>query len=194
MIQLGKIDVRALQRYTSAQAVKDFDRFLDALPVTVGYHALIAAGMAWAIASAAVLFAFTEVGKVSKFRADLMEVSALKPPIPVLKYDPVSKAELDKVGRRIKKVFGDIDSVPADGRVSMRGTDTDYFPQFLGAINFLQNAQKNWRVTTESMCVGRDCKGSPVSASFKVEYVRIGDPETADDKSAKEGEISKEKK
>lgn len=193
MIKLGKIDLRVLQRYTSSQAVKDFDRFLDNLPMNVGYHALAAAGLAWVIAAAAVLFTFTEVGKVSKFRTELMEVGALKPPIPVLKYDPVSKADLDKSGRKIKKIFTTIDAtVTQDGKISLKAMDTDYFPQFLGAINFLQNGGKNWRVTSDSICVGRDCKGSPISAAFKVEYVRIGDPEKQEDKASDKG--SKEKK
>ena len=53
-------DMNTIKRLTNPQAVKDLDKFLDALPLNVGYNALIAAGFTWLLAGLAILFATTE--------------------------------------------------------------------------------------------------------------------------------------
>ena len=57
-------DFKQMKRITDPQAVKDLDRFLDKLPSNVGYNALIAAGITWALAGGALLFASTESTKL----------------------------------------------------------------------------------------------------------------------------------
>ncbi len=56
MSGFGSIDWNMVKRLTSPQGAKDFDKFLDAMPVNVGYNALIAAGIAWVMAGCAVFF------------------------------------------------------------------------------------------------------------------------------------------
>lgn len=177
MKNFGKIDWRTLQRYTNAQGVKDFDKFLDALPLNVGYNALIAAGIAWALAGASVLFTSMEVEKVSKLRAEILKVETLQPPIPVLKYTPVPKSNLDKLSKKIEETYKGVSVlVGGDGIVTLSAVDTDFWPQFLAAISTLQNGGKNWKVAMNSMCVGQECTGSKLSAALKVETVRVDIP------------------
>lgn len=177
MKNLGKIDWRSMQRYTSPQAMKDFDHFLDATPLNVGYNALIACGIIWIVAGFAVLFTSMQVEKVSKLRADLMEVEAMQPPIPTIKYIPVPKTSLEPVANKAKDTYAGVNLIVGEGDVVLSATDTDFFPQFLGVISFLQNGAKNWKVRINTMCVGRDCTGSKLSANLKVEAVRIGEPD-----------------
>lgn len=186
MKDLSKIDWRSVQRYASPQAMKDFDRFLDAMPLNVGYNALIAAGIIWLVAGASVLFTSMEVEKVSKLRAELMEVEALQPPIPTLKHIAVPKAALDQVVKNVGETFKGISLITTDGEVTVSAADTDFFPQFLGAVSFLQNGAKSWKVKISTMCVGRDCSGSKLSANFKVETVRVGEPDTKKEKDGKD--------
>ena len=177
MKDLGKIDWRVVQRYTSPQAVKDFDAFLDALPINVGYNALIAAGLAWIIAGAAVLFTSIEVDRVTNLRAEMMKVEALQPPIPQLKYFPVGKASIDALGKKIAETYKGITVISAgDGKATVSATDTDYFAQFMAAVNTLQNGGRNWRTSIETFCVGRDCKTSKLVATLKIELAKISDP------------------
>lgn len=177
MKDLSKIDWRVLQRYTNAQGLKDFDRFLDSMPVNAGYNALIAAGIAWALAGAAVLFTSMEVEKVTKIRAEMMKVESLQPPIPVLKYVPVPKAALVSLGSKIEATYSGVKVLASgDGSATLSAADTDYFPQFLAAVSTLQSGGKNWKTGISSLCVGRDCKGSKVSATIKVESVRVDIP------------------
>lgn len=168
-----------IKKYTSPQAIKDLDSFLDALPLNVGYNGLIIAGFAWLLAGSAVLFASMETEKVSKLHTSLMEVQALQPPIPILKYIPVTQDNLKTLSEKISQTYkGVVLASTAAGEVTLSAQDSDYFPQFLAAISYLQRGGKNWKVKVDTMCVGRECTGPKLSAKLKVETVRIGEPET----------------
>jgi hypothetical protein len=173
-----QFNMATIQKYTSPQAIKDFDHFLDAMPGRVGYNALIAAGIACILGGTTVWFAAMELEKVSKLHSELTNVQALQPPVPVLKYQPVNK-DLLKV--HTDKIMGTFKGVNLDGStdgvVKITASDTDYFPQFLAAISYLQRGGRNWKVTTDTLCVGRDCKGTKLYASLKVEMVLFGQPE-----------------
>ena len=181
-MDLKKLDMEALQRYTSPQAIKDFDRFLDALPVNVGYNALIAAGLACLMGASAVWFSAQEMQKVSKLHSDLTNVQALQPPVPVLKYTPVPQKALKPLNDKIAATFkGIIVNGNNDGELNLTAPDTDYFPQFLAAISYLQRGGKNWKVKINTLCVGRDCKAAKLAANLKIEQVSIGEPAPAKD-------------
>ncbi len=167
-----------IKRYTSAQSMKDLDVFLDDLPLNVGYNALIAAGIACLMGAGSVWFAAQETEKVSKLHADLMNVQALQPPVPILKYTPVSKDVIKDMSDKIKKTYKGLNiEGGSDGSVTITAQDTDFFPQFLAAISYLQRGGKSWKVMINSLCVGRDCNGSKLSANLQVQMVRFGEPE-----------------
>lgn len=166
-----------MQRYTSPQAVKDFDSFLDSLPINVGYNALIAAGVAWAIAGMSVLFTSIEVGKMSTIRAEMMKVEALQPPIPQLQYFPINKGALDDLAKNIESTYDGVSvTSPGDGKLTVSANDTDYFSRFMAAITTVQNSGRAWRVTVDTLCTGMDCKGSKLNATLNVENATIGAP------------------
>jgi hypothetical protein len=185
---LGNIDWNALKRYTSPQAVKDFDAFLDALPLNVGYNALIAAGMAWLLAGSSVFFTSMQVEKVSKIRTELAKVEALKPPVPIIQYVPVSEASLKDLQKKITDTYKGVTFVGTSSSLTVSALDTDYFPQFLAAINTLQNGGKNWRVSVNTLCVGRDCATSKLMANLKLEVARVGDAPKQDEDEAEGGD------
>jgi len=175
---MSKVDWGSIKRHTSSLNIKDIDSFLDALPINVGYNALMAAGIAWVIAAGAIFFASMETEKVSKLHASLMEVQALQPPIPQLKFTPVNTTVLKALSDKITGTYKGVSLVPSsDGTVTVTGQDTDYFPQFLASISYLQRGGKNWKTSLSKMCVGRDCGGSKLSATLKIEAVSIAEPE-----------------
>lgn len=177
-MDLKKFDVSSLQKYFTPQGVKDLDRFLDALPLNVGTNALIVVGLVLSMAAASVWFTAQETEKVSKLHYDLISVEALQPPVPVLNYTPVKQIVLKPIADKIAKTFAGITTGgQGDGEVTFSAQDTDYFPQFLAAISYLQRGGKNWKVQISKLCVGRDCKtGGHLSATMKVETVTFGDP------------------
>jgi hypothetical protein len=172
--KFADIDWNVVRRYTSPQGVKDIDAFLDALPLNAGYNTLIAAGITWMIAGAAVVYTSVQMDSVSHLRAELAKVSALKPPIPVIKYDPVPETSLKEIQEKIKLTYKGIAFAGTARNLTLSATDTDYFPQFIAAIHTLQNGGKNWHVTITSMCAGIECSGSKLSAILKVEVASVG--------------------
>lgn len=169
--------------------MKDLDAFLDLLPVNVGYNALIAAGLACLMGGAAVWFTALETEKVSKLHSDLINVEALQPPVPVLKYVTVDSTALQPLLKKISETYKGISmSGGGEAGVTITAQDTDYFPQFLAAISYLQRGGKNWKVKINTLCVGRECTSSKLSATLKIELVRFGEPEIkkADEEEKKE--------
>jgi hypothetical protein len=192
-MDFAKINWGTIQRYTSSQSVKDFDEFLDDLPLNVGNNALIAAGLVCVMAGASVWFASMETEKVSKLHSELMNVQALQPPVPVLKYTPVSQVTLKKLSDKVAATYKGITLTSgSDGVIGISAGDTDYFPQFLAAISYLQRGGRNWKVRIESLCAGRECPSSKLTATLKVEAVRFGEPEAVDPaKAAGDKEVKK---
>jgi hypothetical protein len=176
-MELKDFNMAMINKYTSPQAMKDLDKFLDALPVTVGYNALIAAGLVCAMGATSVWFSAQQLQLVSKLHTDLTNVQALQPPVPTLKYAPVSAEVLKPLTEKIKATFKGIVMESGEGTVKLTAPDTDYFPQFLAAISYLQRGGRNWKVKTEHLCVGRDCAVNKLSAELKVETVVFGAPE-----------------
>lgn len=176
-MDLKKIDWTVVKRYTSPQAIKDLDRFLDSVPMTVGYNALITAGLVWLLAAGAIFFTSLETEKVSKMHTDLLQIQALRPPIPVLQYIPVNQLVLKNLSEKITSTYKGISIVTSDGLATLTAADTDYFPQFLAAVSYLQRGGRNWKVKIDTFCVGRGCTGSKLTANLKIETVRFGEPE-----------------
>jgi hypothetical protein len=141
----------------------------------VGYNALIAAGIAWLLAGTAVFFTSMQIGSVSQLRTELAKVGALKPPIPVIKYEPVPEASLTGLEKKILETYKGVNFVGSGASLTLSAADTDYFPQFLAAIGTLENGGRNWKVSIDSMCVGNDCTGSKLAAVLKVEVARVGE-------------------
>ncbi len=172
------LDPKVIQRYTNSQAMSDFDKFLDDLPLNVGYNALIAMALIWVIAAGSWFFVSMEVEKVTIMNKELKEVQALKPPIPVLKYVPVGSKHLKEFSAKVAETYKGLVILPRnDGRVVITAHDTDYFPQFISAISYFQRGGRNWKVVMEYFCVGKDCTGSKLTANLKIDIVRIGEPE-----------------
>jgi hypothetical protein len=188
------LNMATIQKYTSAQAMKDFDSFLDALPLNVGYNALIAASLVCLMGAASVWFSAEELQKVSQLHSDLTNVQALQPPVPVLKYAAVSQAILKPLTDKIAATFPGIKvTASGEGEVRITAQDTDYFPQFLAAISYTQRGGRNWKVRTTALCVGRDCKPDFLSIQLKVETVIFGAPEPKAEPKA-EGDKDTDKK
>ena len=183
LMNLKDFNMATIQKYTSPQAMKDLDAFLDALPINVGYNALIAAGVVCLMGASSVWFSALQLQNVSKLHSDLTNVQALQPPVPVLKYAPVSAAVLKPLVEKIQNTFKGIRVEAGDGTVKMVAQDTDYFPQFLAAVSYLQRGGRSWKVKTQTLCVGRECKSDKLYAEFKVDMVLFGTPESkaADD-------------
>ena len=163
-----------VKRYTSPHAIKDLDRFLDALPTNVGYNALIAVGIVWVFAAAGVLFAATELRSLNEIRAELSAVESQKPPVPKIEHIPVADDTLKRIVEEAKKHFTGLTiTVSGAGQLSVSGNaEKDYYA-FREFLNYLQNAGSTWRVETKTLCIGKECEKSSINADITVDSITV---------------------
>jgi len=179
-----------MQRYLKGQSVKDLDRFLDDLPKTLGYAPLIAAGVVWLFAGGAVMFASMEAKEMSQLRAELLEVEALKPPVPELSYVPVAQSSLEKVIDGMTKLYPGVTTIATGiGTVKVTGSTVYHYPQFWAAVGHVRNGGRSWRTEFKTLCFGRECSGSPLSAELKVDSIRITNAKIEDNTGSGEGKL-----
>lgn len=172
-----KFDINKLKHLTSSQAIKDLDSFLDKLPTMVGYNALIAAGLTWILAGAAVLFATTEASKVADLRAQMLEVESLRPPVPEIEFQPVSQDGLENFVSGVERIdlypvlsF----NVTGAGALTISGEDSD-FTALTYALGHVMGSGRNWHVSFDEFCLGAECEGRSMEAKLKVSAIRISD-------------------
>ena len=178
--KLKNFDWRSLKSLTNPNAVKDLDKFLDNLPITVGYNALIAAGLTWALAAGAVLFATTEATKVSELRTELLEVESLRPPVPEIQFTPVSKSNLENFIENIENadLYPVLNfRVNGDGNINVSGNDQE-FTAMTYAVGHIQGGGKNWHVAIDKMCIGTECSGSSMQVDLKISMIKVMDAQT----------------
>lgn len=170
-------DASKLKRLMDPNAAKDLDKFLDNLPTTVGYNALIAAGFTWLLAAGAVLFAMTEASKVAELRTELLQVESLQPPVPVIEFVPVNKTQLESFIESVERInlypvltF----RVTGDGKLEI-SSKAEEFTAMTYAIGHVQGGGKNWKVEVDSMCIGPECQSGTLRADLKITTIKVGD-------------------
>lgn len=169
-------DWKSLQKFLDPEAANDFSRFMDKLPVDAGKAALIAAGIAWATVAAFGLFTVMQAKQLTELKATLETTEALKPLVPVISLAPVANTELTKLVTAFKTTYPMLAATSSNGNFIIKSRQTADFAQFREAIGHVTNGGKNWKVTVDSMCVGRECKDGGLSATLKVQKLKIDKP------------------
>lgn len=170
------MDYKQYQRYFSSQAVKDFDHFLDNLPQNAGKMTLIAAGVIWLVAAISVLFAVTEVNKLSTITAEKISVEALTPKLPKLVERPVDSKVLTAYITDIKDGYPKLTiTAQKSGEVNVGAPTTASYTEWRRFLDQLQYGADNWRVDIKKLCIGRECSGSKIQSTLVVSEVRIAE-------------------
>jgi len=171
-----KFEWRSIQRYLSPQATDDLNKFLEKLPQNVGSSVLIAAGIAWAAAGAIGIYTTMQVRGLTELRAELAEVNALKPHVPILKDIAVNKNDIENFIGRMEVKYPDLTFSATGNTVLIVGKDTNTFAQFREALGHIQNGGNGWKIKLDNMCVGRECDKDKLRATIKINQVRVEMP------------------
>lgn len=169
-------DWRSLQKYFTAQATEDLNVFLEKLPHNTNQTVLMMAAIVWAAAGALGLFATIQIKQLTELRAELQEVEALKPVIPVLTETGVSKAYVERFADDSAKIYKGLAIQAKNSTLTITGKSTGLFGQFREAIGHAQNGGVGWHVSVEKLCVGRECKRAPLLAELKINKVSVDKP------------------
>lgn len=166
-------DYRSLKKYMDPKASEDFNRFLEDLPKNTGQTILIVAGVVWAVAGALGLYTSVQVKELTSLRAELENTKALKPPVPKIVDVAVNRDEVEKFAEEMRNIYRGINITGKGSTITITASSTGNYAEFREAIGHVQNGGSGWRVSVESLCVGRECARNPLSASLKINKVSV---------------------
>lgn len=163
-----------LTKYMSPQAMMDMNKFLENMPVRAGYAVLIAGGFTWFLGGLALVYATTVAQNVADIRAELVKSEALKPVVAQLRQTPVAEADIRAFTKLVDPRYNDVSiTAPGGGKITVVSGDGRYFGAFREAINHAYNGGQRWRLSLDTMCVGRDCDGPFLSGTFNVNTLSV---------------------
>ena len=165
-----------LKKLMSPQASSDLNRFLEALPQNAGQNVLIAAGIAWGVAAALGLITMVKVQELTALRAEYREAEALTPEVPSIAESAVPAADVEKFAKQFEKIYSGLSVRQSGSKITVSAASTSRFGQFREAIGHVYNGGRDWRVSLESLCVGRECtseKNSRLVVSLNLKKVSV---------------------
>lgn len=165
-----------MKKYLNPQASDDFNRFLEKIPQNVGQKALIAAGISWGVVIALGLFAVMQMQILTDLRSQLLASEAVKPVVPVMTTQAVTPDELKPLLDDFKTIYPDLQVNVNGGNVNVQSHDTSQYPEFREILGHLSNGGVGWKVSVQTMCVGRECKQNSLGANLKIERLKIDKP------------------
>lgn len=168
-----KFDTAMLKKLMDPKAGGDLNAFLEKLPQNAGQTVLIAAGIAWAAAAAAGLYASVEAKSLIQMREQLKETKALQPSVPKIKDMPIEKAEVEAFAKEMQKIYRGLDIKANGSTIMITAQTTARFTEFREAVGHVQNGGSGWRVTMEKLCVGRECDKLKLAAALKINKVSV---------------------
>lgn len=174
--KLQKFDWRSLKKYTSPQASEDLNKFLEQMPTNAGQTLLIIAAVAWGVAGMLGLFVTVQIQDLTEMRAELQEAEALQPIVPRISDVAISSGEVSQFVESVKNIYRGLDLRASGSAVSLQAKSTADFGQWREAVGHVQNGGSGWRVNVDHLCVGRECKPNPLSATLKINKVSVQNP------------------
>jgi hypothetical protein len=170
---LKNFDWRSLQKYTSPQAAHKLNTFLESIPHNTGQTLLVITGVVWLVACTAGLFTTVQLKSLTELRAELQEMKALKPAVPEIKDTQVGANTIKDFVEQTRTIYTGLNIKASGTQISVSAGATAQFGQFREAIGHIQNGGSGWRVNIDKLCVGRECKGNPLSATLKINKVSV---------------------
>ena len=169
---LKKINA-TINKYLSPQGMNDMNSFLEQMPMRAGYGVLIAGGIVWFVAGLAVVYATTIAKDVAEIRAELIKSEALKPVVPKIIKTPVPGNAVQRFVTNTDPLYKDVAISGGGGNIKITSSSGRYFGAFREAINHAYNGGQRWRLSLESLCVGRECEGGFLQGNFSVNTLKV---------------------
>jgi len=176
-IDFKKFDLAPLKKLMDPKSAGDLNVFLERLPQNAGQTALIAAGIAWAMAAFLGLYASVEARNLTELRAELKEAEAIQPMVPKIQDVPIDSKEVTSFVDQAKKSYEGLQFQVSGSSIIITSTNTLHFAEFREAMGHMQNGGSGWRVSLDKLCVGRECaQQQQLAVSLKVNKVSVENP------------------
>lgn len=175
-MDLKSFDFRSLNKFLSAQASDDLNKFLEQLPTNAGKSVLIAAGIAWGAVAALSLNMFVQTKQLTEMRGEIEKAEAVQPVVPVIKSQPVDPAAVKAWAEEATKLYSSLTINANNNTVSVMAKDTAAYAEFREALGHALNGGQGWKVNLEGFCLGRECVQNSLEAVLKIEKLSIDKP------------------
>lgn len=173
---IASFDWKSLQRLLNPQSFDDMSRFLDTVPQSAGKGALIAAGISWGFVAAIGLFTMVQLKDFTELRNKLQETEVLKPIVPRISMSQVNKDELKQITDQFKELYPTMTISSASGKMTIQSKKTSDYLLFREMLGHIVNGGSDWKVSVDSLCIGRECKQNSLNAVLKIEKLKIDKP------------------
>lgn len=170
---IKSIDWRAFKKLASPNVSADLNAFLEKMPQNAGTTMLTIAGVCWGVALAAGLYTTVQLQHLTELRTSLQEAKALKPKVPQIKDVAVGENDVKIFVEKIKDTYTGLTIKNTGASIEISAASTAAFGQFREAMGHVQNGGSGWRVSVQSLCVGRECGKMPLSATLNINKVSV---------------------
>lgn len=168
-----KFDLNSLNKYLSPQGLGDLNKFIEEMPMRAGYAACVVAGVVWFIAGLGIVYATTVAKDVAEIRAELVKSEALKPVVPQIQQTAVNANDIKQFVDRVNPLYRDVEITASNNVITFKSNSGRYFGAFREAVNHAYNGGQGWRLSLQSICVGRECKSGFLSGQFAVNRLTV---------------------
>lgn len=170
---MQKVDFRSFKKYLAPHAAEDFNAFLEKMPQNVGKSALILAGMIWFMVACLGMFCVVQMKSLTDFRMEMSKTEAIKPMIPTIKTEAIDQKVLKAIIDDFKTVYPDLNFSLGNGNLLIQSKSTSNYAEFREVMGHIVNMGAGWKITVESLCVGRECKQNALDAKLKIQKLKI---------------------
>lgn len=178
MIDFKTINLKSMNRFFSPRAFNDLNAIIERLPSNVGQTALLAIGIAWATAAALGLYTTIKAQDLNNLRAQLQDAQALKPIVPIINEVAVETKEVEAFVKHMAEIYKNLEIRNTANAVFINADRTGYYALFREAVAQVQNGGAGWKVSLDTLCVGRECKQKQLSIALKINKINIDKPIT----------------
>ena len=168
-----KFDLGQLQKYFSPHAFNDADVFVREMPERAGQSVLIAGGIVWMVAVAGFAFSTIESQKVAELRANAVKAEALRPVVPQIIKKPVPDKDLADFAEKANPQYPNVNLSAKGSQLLVKASVSEAYWSWREAIGHVFNGGNGWRLSIDSLCVGRECKNGFLRGEFSVNKLDV---------------------
>jgi len=168
-----KFNWKSLNKFVSPKAMDDMNDFIERLPQNTSKSLLIITAAIWGCVAVLGLYTTVKMQEFSELSVERDNAKALLPAVPKIQDKPVRARDVQSFVDELQKIYKGLEIKGNSSNIIIRAKSTSLFGQFREAIGHVQNGGLGWRVDVEKLCVGRECKQFPLSASLKINTVSV---------------------
>ncbi len=170
---LKSINWNSFQKLTTPQAADELNIFLEKLPKNTNKSILVITAIIWGSAAVLGLYTTVKMQELAELSIKRGEAQALLPIVPKIQDKPVDTQEVKTFVDELHKTYKDLEIKGSSSNIVINAKSTANYGQFREAIGHIQNGGFGWRVNVEKMCVGKECKQFPLSATLRINKVSV---------------------